>query len=166
MPQAHHVSAAPPRSLRRLLLRAGVNGQAANRAPMPESMQRTVDAAELMAQMRQGLERVEDQVIYGGVIFLNAEALGALPNPDQASVHSAPLPAMDFYRWPISALARFAARLVRKLAGPFIKRQERFNLDLLESLRRIEARIETQQHTCRQLRMRVAELESKVIGGQ
>ncbi len=157
MPQTHQTESTstwPP--WRRLLLRPGVNGPT---AATPSCMQRAAYALELMAQVHQAVERTDDQVVYGGVIFLNAQALGDLPNPDQASVHSDPLPPMDFYRWPISALARLAARIVRKFAAPFTKRQERFNLDLLESLRRLEARLETQQHVCRQLRRQLAELE-------
>jgi hypothetical protein len=146
---------------RRVLLRPDSGAAAAQGAPLPESMRRQSEAADLLAQMRLALERVEDQVVFGGVIFLNAEPIGALPNPDQAAVHSAALPSFDFFRWPFSALARLAARCVRKFASPFTRRQERFNLDLLETLRRLEDRLETQQHVCRQLRHRIALLESR-----
>ena len=149
-------------SMRRVLLRPMyVRGQG-TAAQLPESMRRQSDASALMTSARDALDRIEDQVIYGGVIFLNAEQIGSLPTPDRAAVHSGPLPQMEFFRWPVSWAARMTASFVRKLAAPFTRRQERFNLDLLESLHRMEDRLETQQHVVRQLRHRIAELEERL----
>jgi hypothetical protein len=149
-------------SMRRLLLRPNTVPDPGLSPALPESMRRQTDAVDVMTQARESLDRIEDQVIYGGVVFLNAEQIGTLPLPDQAAVHSGPLPPMDFFRWPVSGMARVVARMVRKLAAPFTRRQERFNLDLLEAMRRMEDRLETQNHLMRQLRHRIAELEERL----
>jgi hypothetical protein len=129
---------------------------------LPESMRRQSNVSTLMSETREALDRVEDQVIFGGVIFLNTDQIGTLPSREQAAIHTGPLPGMEYFRWPVSLIARFASRAMRKLCAPFTRRQERFNLDLLETLRRMEDRIESQQHAARQLRQRIMELEERL----
>lgn len=143
----------------RILLRPNFARGPRFAAPRPDSMRRQSDAATLMTEIHEALDSVEDQVIFGGVIFVNAEQIGTLPQRDSAKIHSGLLPKMEYFRWPVSMLARVAIRVVRKLISPFARQQERFNLDLLDTLRRLDDRTESQQHTIRQLRQRVAELE-------
>ena len=150
------------RAMRKVILRADHSRRGSRAKWLPGSMRKQRDAAELMTQTREALDRVEDQVVYGGIIFLNAEQIGSLPGEEDASIHSGPLPEMEYFRWPLSPAARLAARVVRKLISPFIRRQERFNLDLLEALQRMEDRLETQQYVARQLRHRIAELEERL----
>lgn len=128
----------------------------------PDSMSRQTDATALMTEVHEALDTAEDQVIFGGVILVNAEQIGTLPRRDVARIHSGPLPEMEYFRWPFSAMARVAIRVVRKLTSPFTKKQERFNLDLLDTLRRLDDRLESQQHMIRQLRQRVVELEERL----
>jgi hypothetical protein len=128
---------------------------------LPECMRRTTEATDLMAQMREALDRPDEQVVVGGVIFVGTTTTVALPHPDEAAVYSAPLPSMDFFRWPLSALARRVAWIVRKLAAPLMRRQERFNMEFLAAVRRLESRLESQQLESRQLRLRIAELERR-----
>jgi hypothetical protein len=149
-------------SMRHILLRPMYTRGPEVAAPLPESMRKPSDACTLMTEAREALDRIEDQVFFGGVIFLNAEQIGTLPSREQAAIYSGPLPAMEYFRWPVSWMARLASRIMRKLTAPFTRRQERFNLDLLETLHRMEDRLETQQHVARQLRHRIAELEERL----
>lgn len=149
------------RSLRRVIIRPDVGPTSPVGSTLPASMQRPVDAIELMDQVRDALDRDDDRDVAHGVVFLRTPGLLGVPSPALARLHSEPLPAMEYFRWPFDRVARFAARVVRKLSAPFTRRQEQFNLELLETIRRLEGRLETQRQLCRQLQRRVAELETR-----
>lgn len=155
------VRRAMSRSVRALMLRRWARSEAPA-GPLPQSMMRPIDAPDLMVAVRDALDHAEDQIVYGGVIFLHAEEPGALPTPDQARVHTAALPPMDYFREPFAGMARLVSRIVRKLVAPLTRRQERFNLDLLEAVRKLEHRLEAQIAKCRELQFRVAELEEQL----
>jgi len=148
------------RSLHHLMLRQWVHLRVPPGGPLPASMQKPVEALELMDLMREALDRDDERDHSSGVMFLRSEAACGLPAQAQAKIHSELLPAMDHYRWPLDRIARLIARAVRKLAAPFAKRQEQFNLDVLEAMKRLEARLDAQQRLCRQLQRRLGELEN------
>ena len=149
------------RSLKHLLMRPRPTGRLEPQTPLPESMRRTTEATDLMTQMREALDRPDEQVVVGSVIFVGTTRTVSLPHPDEAAVYTAPLPSMDFLRWPFSALARRTARIVQKLSAPLMRRQERFNVEFLAAVHRLESRLESQQLENRQLRLRIAELERR-----